>query len=433
MLALRQLAGDRLRMTLVAAQPDFVLRPMLVAEVLGRRAAERRPLSEIADDLGVRLVQAAVTSVDPERRRVILRSGDTLPYDSLVMAHGTRTIPAYDGVIELGGTVQTQEIRSLRDEIGAGQVRSVAFVAPTRTGWLLPLYEAALMTANSGHSTRVTLVTREARPLELFGAEASATVAAALKAAGIEFIGGQTATVSDGTVVLSRHPSGSLSVDRIVALPLVRGLRVPGIPTTGLFGLIGVDAYGRVKGLTDVYAAGDATDYPVKQGDIACQQADAVATAIAARHGGTAPASPFQAVLRATLLTGTGASIPLGPGAGVDEPREVARPLPRAVPAPGADRRLSEPLRAAVELYWIPLGAGGHSVRFNGRVFEAIQAARRHRRRCDLYHAAIVVELGGDRYTIEVAPSPDADEASRGVVGTGAVGSRYLGVLRLFR
>ena len=114
-LALRQLAGDRLHMTLVVAQPDFVLRPMLVSEVLGRRAADRRPLSEIADDLGVRLVQAAVASVDPERRRVILRSGDMLPYDSLVLAHGARTIPAFDGVIEIGGTVQTQEIRSLRD------------------------------------------------------------------------------------------------------------------------------------------------------------------------------------------------------------------------------------------------------------------------------------------------------------------------------
>jgi len=52
---------------------------------------------------------------------------------------------------------------------------------------------------------------------------------------------------------------------------------------------------------------------------------------------------------------------------------------------------------AAVELYWIPLGAGGHFVRFNGRVFEAIQAARRHRSRCDLYHAGLVVELDGDR------------------------------------
>jgi hypothetical protein len=88
---------------------------------------------------------------------------------------------------------------------------------------------------------------------------------------------------------------------------------------------------------------------------------------------------------------------------------------------------------AAVDLYWIPLGAGGHSVRFNGRVFEAIAAARGNRTRCDLYHAALVVELDGVRYTIELAPSPDALGASRGVVATGAVGSRCLGWLRWFR
>lgn len=88
---------------------------------------------------------------------------------------------------------------------------------------------------------------------------------------------------------------------------------------------------------------------------------------------------------------------------------------------------------AAIDLYWIPLGAGGHSVRLNGRVFEAIDAARRRRPRCDLYHAAMVVELDGERSTIELAPSPDGDAASRGVVGTGAVGSRWLGRSRWFR
>jgi hypothetical protein len=72
-------------------------------------------------------------------------------------------------------------------------------------------------------------------------------------------------------------------------------------------------------------------------------------------------------------------------------------------------------------------------VRFNGHVFEALQAAGQHRQRCDLYHVALIVELDGDRYTIELTPSPDADEASRGVVGTGPVGSRYAGWLRLFR
>lgn len=91
------------------------------------------------------------------------------------------------------------------------------------------------------------------------------------------------------------------------------------------------------------------------------------------------------------------------------------------------------PPAAAVDLYWIPLGAGGHSVRFNGRVFEAVAAWRQHRGRHDLYHAALVVECGGDTYAIEVAPSPDADEASRGVVAMGAVGSRYAAFLRLFR
>ena len=88
---------------------------------------------------------------------------------------------------------------------------------------------------------------------------------------------------------------------------------------------------------------------------------------------------------------------------------------------------------AAVDLYWIPLGAGGHCVRFNGVVYEAIQAARGHRPRRDLYHAALEVECDGVRHAIEVTPSPDADGASRGVVATGPVGSRYLGWWRLFR
>jgi hypothetical protein len=90
-------------------------------------------------------------------------------------------------------------------------------------------------------------------------------------------------------------------------------------------------------------------------------------------------------------------------------------------------------LSDAADLYWIPLGAGARSVRVNGRVFEALVAARRHRRPLDLYHAALVVELDGNRHTIELAPSPDADEASRGVVATGAVGCHLLGRLRLFR
>ena len=91
------------------------------------------------------------------------------------------------------------------------------------------------------------------------------------------------------------------------------------------------------------------------------------------------------------------------------------------------------PHTAAVDLYWIPLGAGGHSVRLNGRVYEAVVAARRRRPRRDLYHAALMVEVEGDRYAIEMGPSWDPDAAGRGVVATGAVGSRHLGWWRWFR
>ncbi len=86
-----------------------------------------------------------------------------------------------------------------------------------------------------------------------------------------------------------------------------------------------------------------------------------------------------------------------------------------------------------LDLYWIPLGAGGRSVRFNGRVFEALCAARERRPRRDLYHAALVAQIDGEDYAIELAPSPDDDLASRGVVATGAVGIRALGRLRWFR
>jgi sulfide:quinone oxidoreductase len=200
----------------------------------------------------------------------------------------------------------------MRDEIRRQIVRSVAFVAPTLSGWLLPLYEAALITANTGDAVRVSLVTPEHHPLELFGAEASAAVAGALAAAGIEFIGDQQADVSAGVVWLPGHSRGSLSADRIVSLPLMRGPGLTGVPATGLYGLIPVDPYGRIDGLPNAYAAGDATDFPLKQGGIACQQADAVAANIAARHGADIAPARFRPVLRATLLTGEGPPIALG-------------------------------------------------------------------------------------------------------------------------
>ena len=86
-----------------------------------------------------------------------------------------------------------------------------------------------------------------------------------------------------------------------------------------------------------------------------------------------------------------------------------------------------------VDLYWLPLGAGGHSVRLNGRVYEAIVALRERRPRHDLCHSALEVHVPEGRFVIEMTPIPDAESASRGVVAEGPVGTRRARRLRLFR
>jgi hypothetical protein len=92
--------------------------------------------------------------------------------------------------------------------------------------------------------------------------------------------------------------------------------------------------------------------------------------------------------------------------------------------------RLPEP---RVDLYWLPLGAGGHSVRLNGLVFEAVVARLERRTACDLYHSALVVRAPSGRFVIEQAPVRDNDGAKRGVVAEGPVGSRLAGRYRIFR
>jgi hypothetical protein len=98
------------------------------------------------------------------------------------------------------------------------------------------------------------------------------------------------------------------------------------------------------------------------------------------------------------------------------------------------DRSPSDPEKApTVELYWIPLGAGGHSVKYNGRAYEALVAAAEHRTRAALYHAALVLHLDGASYAVELEPERAGDPEARGVVLTGPVGSRHLARLRACR
>jgi hypothetical protein len=103
---------------------------------------------------------------------------------------------------------------------------------------------------------------------------------------------------------------------------------------------------------------------------------------------------------------------------------KVARKGP--VPPPAVE--------AGIDLYWLPLGAGGHFVRFNGYVYEAIHARLERRRPLDLYHSALEVRVPEGRFVIEnVWPIPDASGAARGVAVEGPVGSRRLARFRIFR
>jgi hypothetical protein len=87
----------------------------------------------------------------------------------------------------------------------------------------------------------------------------------------------------------------------------------------------------------------------------------------------------------------------------------------------------------SIDLYWLPLGAGGHSVRLNGRVYEALAARLAGRPALDLYHSALEVRSPEGRFVIETAPLRESDGPERGVVAEGAVGSRLAGRFRIFR
>lgn len=89
--------------------------------------------------------------------------------------------------------------------------------------------------------------------------------------------------------------------------------------------------------------------------------------------------------------------------------------------------------RAGIDLYWLPLGAGGNFVRLNGRVYEAIKSRLEHRPAFDLYHSGLQVFVPDGRYTIEQTPAVDGHGQERGVVAEGPVGARWAGRFRTFR
>jgi sulfide:quinone oxidoreductase len=307
LIALRDLARGRVDITLVAPETSFSYRPMTVAAPFAKGHANDYELAGIAKRFGARLVQGTVAEVAPEEHAIRTGDGKVISYDHLVLATGARATPAHAHAITFGEDREEEALHGLLRDAEEGYVKRVAFVVPNEPTWTLPLYELALMTAREAWGMgadwlEFVFLTPEDRPLAVFGGPASETVAELLEGAGIEFVGSAYTSVEHGHLIVD--PGGRrIDVDRVVSLPRLTGMQFPGIPVDPA-GFIPVDPHGRVAGLDRVYAAGDGTGFPIKQGGLATQQADAVAETIAEAVGAPIVAEPFRPVLRGMLLTG---------------------------------------------------------------------------------------------------------------------------------
>jgi len=305
-LTLNEIARHQVDVHLVAPEPHFWYRPAAVAEPFGVGSVTHVELTKLAAAGNATFALGSIKSVDSAAGRAYYSDGTAHDYDALLIACGARSRPAVEGALTFRGPADVEKFGLLLEEIDAGLVRRLAFVVPWGAAWVLPAYELALMTAARAASSRIdveiALVTPEAEPLQLFGGVASATIRDLLDERGVAFHAEAVAEGwRDGELVLGG--SRPLKIDRAVALPRLYGERIDGVPHT-VDGFIPVDEHCRVRGLTDVFAAGDITDYPVKQGGIASEAARAAAEAIAALTDDELRPNPFHPVLRGMLLTG---------------------------------------------------------------------------------------------------------------------------------
>jgi sulfide:quinone oxidoreductase len=307
MLTLRELAGDRVAVTLVAPDDTFAIRAHSVEHPFARPAARRY-------DLGA-LCAAQRTAFHRDAMRAVYRGGRLvttvrhreLHFDSLLVAVGARPVPAYPGALTFRGLEDSEAMHGLIEDVEGGYVPSLAFVAPPGVRWTLPIYELALLSADRAQSlcldVAVTVYTAEHEPLEDFGAEASRRMRALLAARRITLRTHTRVQAADHGTLVAAGGRVVGRARRVVALPVAQAPRLPGLPVD-VQGFLPVDEHGRVKGTVDLFAAGDVTSHAVKQGGLAAQQAEAAATAIAARAGAPVTAWPFRPVLRAELVTG---------------------------------------------------------------------------------------------------------------------------------
>ena len=341
LLALRDMAADRVDITLLSPQDEFVYRPLAVAEPFAMGHVHRFPLAQLTRDLQVTFVRDALEKVDPEQQLVTTVDGDPLSYDALLVATGARAEPALEHALTWWPEGDPEAFGGLLRDLEEGYVHSIAFVVPPNVAWPLPAYELALMTAHEVRGmgvkdVAITVVTPEDAPLGIFGTAATELVAAVLESAGVEVVTGVYAK-SAANGKLDLEPGGRhLEVDRVVALPRATGPNVAGLPADA-DGFIPTGEQSEVVGLDRVWAAGDGTNFPIKQGGLATQQADAAASAIANLAGAGIAPVPFRPVLRGILMTG-------------DEPRFMSNEV-----AGGG----GEGQAAGYRLWWPPVKIAG--------------------------------------------------------------------------
>jgi sulfide:quinone oxidoreductase len=308
MVAVRALAEERVDISLLAPDRDFFYRPLAVAEPFGAGDVLRFDLAGLASGCDARHYFGSLVAVRAENHRLRTSRNVWIDYDALLVAVGVRAREALPGALTFRGEADVGAVRGLLDDIDLGLVKRAVFALPGGVTWPLPLYELALFTADHAARTgladvELRIVTPEDAPLRVLGREASETVGGLFEERGIEVLTGVYPDSFEGGK-LRVVPGDELEADRVVSLPRLRGVPLAGVPQDDDF-FIRTDPFGRVQGLSHVYAAGDITTFPVKQGGLAAQQADAVAETIAAEAGAPVTPRPFDPVLRGLLLTGS--------------------------------------------------------------------------------------------------------------------------------
>jgi sulfide:quinone oxidoreductase len=312
LVALRHHLGPDPRIDLLESNLELVERPMAVAEPFGGAAPRHFDLAGIAADHDAVLRPDRLACVEPAERRLRTVRGDVLEYDALLVAVGARADIAVPGALTFTGPRDVSALRHLLEGLVARSVRAVAFAVPAAATWALPLYELALMTAEHLRTARVddarlVLVTPERDPLEVFGARIASRIRALLAQRGIDLLT-ETVPLRVGPGGLVIVGGDAIAVERVVALPHLRGPWIGGLPNDP-DGFIPTDEHGAVPGAPAVWAAGDGTAFPIKQGGLAAQQANAAAAAMAAQLGAPLDPAPFRPELRGLLLDPRGAQV----------------------------------------------------------------------------------------------------------------------------